>query len=494
MIDELRRLLLVCVAVLTGGALLAQSVQLSDGRLLLATVTEASGDGLRVKRLDNGGTLDLRWDHLSPASADAWKRKFNLAGDAQDELLTRADEIEYLRDGTKQSLIGRISERTADAVVLMIKGQAIRVPARDIVAVRKVEAPVTQVYSKDEFYSERRAAHAPGDNADLHVLLAEDMLRVADYERAGEHLQEAKRLGNSRNPGQIDAMLGRLERFKAAQKEFGQLGEIAACRSRGGLADFERGTKLLAQFEKDFPNTKLKAELDAEKKKFAAARTKFLSQQVADLWRRSILQIADKKVGEDKVTLDQARDYAQAKMTDDLVARVASVLKLDPAEVKTLWADRAKFFVGKRPEQFTYGVGSWVLGSDAIQKGTVAQKGKDADKEKEAANDPNVARFTKLLRQAMERRRQQMQGDAGAEAETPDQWWQRAERQERANWLRAFYAEFGGQLVVTYASLAPCLSCSGVGTTVDINGQGQMVHLPCFLCHKTQWVRSFKAY
>ena len=56
----------------------AQSVQLSDGRTLLAKVEEADGEGLRVRRLDNGGVLDLRWDHLSTASATAWKRKFDL--------------------------------------------------------------------------------------------------------------------------------------------------------------------------------------------------------------------------------------------------------------------------------------------------------------------------------------------------------------------------------------------------------------------------------
>jgi hypothetical protein len=472
----------------------AQALQLADGRLLLATVTEASGDGLRLKRLDNGGVLDLRWEHLSLASADAWKRKLNLLGDSQDELLTRADELEYLREGTRQSVIGRLVERTPDHYVVMVKGQGIRVPVRDVVAVRKVDAPVMQIFTKDEFYNDRLTAQPPGDNADLHVLLAEDLLRVADFDRAAEHLQKAKGFGNSRNPGQIDALLGKVERFKAAQKEFGLLAEIAAARSRGGLADFERGTKLIGQFEKDFPATKAKAEFDAEKKKFAAARTKFLTQQIADLWRRSIQTIADKKVSDTAVTLDQARDYAQSKMTDDLVARVAGLLKLEPDEVKALWGGRKETFVGKRPEQFTYGIGSWVLGLEAIQKDTVVQK---QGKDKTALSDPNnqnVARFTRALREAMERRRQQMQADAGAEEETPERWWQRAERQERANWLRAYYAEFGGQLTVTFASLTPCVSCSGAGTTIDFNGQGERVVLPCFLCHKTKWVRSFKAY
>ncbi|MEC8653529.1 MAG: hypothetical protein VXY92_13310, partial [Planctomycetota bacterium] len=50
----------------------AQSIQLADGRVLLASVEQADGEGLRVRRLDNGGVLDLRWDHLSTASATNW--------------------------------------------------------------------------------------------------------------------------------------------------------------------------------------------------------------------------------------------------------------------------------------------------------------------------------------------------------------------------------------------------------------------------------------
>ena len=44
----------------------AQTLQMADGQVLLAQVEEAYGEGLRIKRLDNGGTLELRWDQLAP--------------------------------------------------------------------------------------------------------------------------------------------------------------------------------------------------------------------------------------------------------------------------------------------------------------------------------------------------------------------------------------------------------------------------------------------
>jgi hypothetical protein len=51
--------------------------------------------------------------------------------------------------------------------------------------------------------------------------------------------------------------------------------------------------------------------------------------------------------------------------------------------VKALWADRAKYPVGKRTEHFTYGIGSWILGDQGILKGTEVGKAKDRRRTRE---------------------------------------------------------------------------------------------------------------
>ncbi len=107
-------------ALLANDWLPAQTVQLADGRVLLADVESADGDGLRVKRLDNGGQLDLRWSHLSTASALQWKKKFDLVGDSQDELTVRVHEVEFVRDGGKRTLIGRVTDQGADVITVMV--------------------------------------------------------------------------------------------------------------------------------------------------------------------------------------------------------------------------------------------------------------------------------------------------------------------------------------------------------------------------------------
>jgi hypothetical protein len=493
-------LLLACLLWWGAPRLAAQSLQLADGKVLLVSIEEPpTGEGLRVRRLDTGGVLDLRWEHLAPASVQAVKKQFDLGGDAQEELLERVEEVEYRLQGRKQVLVGKIVDRTEQEIVVQQKGVQYRIPKSDLGPIRMIEAPALQVYTKEEFYAARLAVAQPGTNADKHVLLAEDLIRFRDYERAGEHLDKAKNLGNTLDPQRLERMQAKLQLYKEAAKEREQLDLIIAARSRGLLPDFERGVKLIAQFEKDYAQGKLRAEFELEKRRFQDARMRYLAQQVADTFRRQVQYVADKKVAEDGLALAQAREYAENKMSDDLFARTAQQLRLELPEVKQLWSERAKYPNGKRTELFGYGTGSWVLGEAGVTKGTETNKQAGKADAKESGNERELERVGRALREAMERRRAANQGagQGGGEAKrelTDQEWWAQCSRVERAGWLRAYYAEFGGQMVVSYASTEPCPSCYGVGTLAEPGPDGRPVRRNCFLCHNTKWLRRIKAY
>jgi hypothetical protein len=477
----------------------AQTVQLADGRVLMAEVEEgsASGEGMRVKRLDNGGTLDLRWDHLSPSSALAWKKRFDLVGDTQEEVTVPAFEVTYMVNGARLTRIGLV-EDGSDHVIVRTKGVPVRVARTELVSKRPVNAPVAQVLTMDEYYQQRRAALNPAEESDRWMLLADEMMLVRDYEHAKEALSRAKELKNSKNPQQLDVMGTKLQRYLEAAKELKALEEIRVTRSRGqSTADFERGLKLIAQFEKDFPQTKLKAEFETEKRKFADTRQRYLTGQVAEQWRRAIVPIVEKAIQDPAMNLEAAKDYAQNKMTDDITARLVASMKLEATEIKELWANRKGHPVGKRTESFSYAVGSWVLGEEALLKGTSVGKELDKQNQNQQPTNPNNAasqKFKKQLEEAMKRRQQAVQGAGAKKEQDPEDWWRQAERTEKITWLRAFYAEFGGQLVVTYATVSPCISCYGDGNIPEISPEGQMVRSKCYLCQATKWLRSFRAY
>ena len=486
----------VAAALCLGSSVGAQSVQLADGRVMLAAVEDADGEGLRVRRLDNGGVLDLRWDHLSTASATSWKKKFELIGDQQDEVMVRATEVSYISNGTRQSVIGRITDPSGDPLIVQAKGVPYPIPRRSLNGVRTIEVPATQVFTKDEFYTDTLTRFAPGDDANRHILLAEELVKFRDYDRASEHLSQASSLGNAKDPKKLERLIDRLTRYKAAAKELGMIEQINAYRSRGRLRDFQKGLELVAAYQAQYPNSKLKAEFDRATDRFTKARDRFFTQRVADQWRKSIQTVAQKQINAGGMTLQAARDFAENEMTDKIVERLAKSMELEAAEVKTFWAQREKYPMGKRTQYFAYGVGSWVLGESEILKDTAAGKAKSkqpVSKQEPAGSSSDIERFAKQLRQAMERRRGQAQQE-GQREQTEEGWWGDASKSEQASWLRAYYAEYGGELKVTYATAQQCISCYGSGSTLEMGPEGRMVRRKCYLCQDTKWVRSFKAY
>ncbi|MEI6128739.1 MAG: hypothetical protein WCR59_01610 [Planctomycetota bacterium] len=488
-------LLLLLFACLCAG-LPSQSLQLADGKTLIAQVEDANGDGLRVRRLDNGGTLDLRWDHLTPECALRIKQSFSLAGEELTEVTVKVTELRYSVNGSPTTLIGKIIDDSGSVIVVQQRGTPYRIPRQDLLQMRPIEVPVGQVFTKDEFYNVRLQELVPGDNADRHMLLAEELMKARDYGHALEHLDKAKELANSKDSARLDERLEKVKLYIAAQKERETIDQIQISRARGTQVDFEQGSKLIAQFDKEFPMSKLKPEFEIERKRFSESRTRFFSQAVAIAWRTAIQTLAEKKQIEPGITVAAIKQYAEQKMSDEIAQLVALRFKFEVAEVKALFSGRAKFPKGKQAENFSYGIGSWLLGEQAVLKDTKQGKEQDKDVAASATQKDELARIAKALREAADRRRVAIQGAQGGQAkeQTEQGWFDAAARTERASWLRAYYGEFSGQLTVTSAFTQPCMTCFGQGSISEL-GQGNKVEkVKCYLCHGTKWLRGFTAY
>jgi hypothetical protein len=77
------------------------------------------------------------------------------------------------------------------------KGVTYSVKRTDLKAMRKVDVPVGQVLTKEEYYNELRAQIQPGGEADKHVQLAEQLMRVRNYDRALEHVEQDRRASST---------------------------------------------------------------------------------------------------------------------------------------------------------------------------------------------------------------------------------------------------------------------------------------------------------
>lgn len=473
-------------------ALPAQAVQLADGRLLAGQVQNVSGEGLVLVRVDTGGVLQLRWDHLSSESASELKRAFSISVEDESEVLVEADVLTYVAPtGGVEEVIGRHVGGDANVVNIRSRGLVVPVPKRNLNSWTKRPVPAMTVFTKEELYRNKLAEMAPGEDADKHIVLADLLSRVGDYERAEQHLKRAEELGNSKQPQALRAKLARVALYKAAAGERGLLDKIKTARGR---KDFVRGRDLIAEFETKYPKSDLMAELVAEKQRFEAARQRYYIAQVFAAWNQQITVVAKGKIADRSGTLESARAFAEDGMGKEIRKKVSERFAIPLTEVEELWSKRVESGIATNSTQYSYGIGSWVLGSAAILAKTQQEKAASSGAEK-SQEQQRDERLQKKIQDFL-KRSQEAQRNAGTapKEDTEEDWWKEASPEERVNFLRSYYAEFSGDLELVSAHVSPCRTCGAEGNLKALGSAGgKEQSIKCWTCKATRFVRWIRA-
>ncbi len=475
-------------------ALCAQAVQLADGRLLAGDVQNVTGEGLVLVRVDTGGVLQLRWDHLSAESASELKRTFNLSIEDESEVMVEADVITYTAPtGRNEEMIGRHVGGNGEVVEIRSRGLTVQIQKKTINSWVKRPVAATSVLTKTELYHSKLAEVAPGDDADKHIQLADIMVRAGDYDHAQEHLKRADDLGSSKQPQALRAKLARVTLYKAEAGERALLDQVKVARHR---RDFTRGRELIAEFEKKYSQSKLMPEMTAEKQRFESARERFYIDRVVNTWMGQITLVSKAKVVESGVTLQAARDFAETLMGKEIRKRVAERLTIPVTEAETLWGKRISSGVLTTSTQYSYGVGSWVLGEKKILAGTQQEKAQKSDGGKDKSQQQQQDERLQRKIQDFLKRSEQAQKNAGTapKEDTDEDWWASASPEERVNFLRSYYAEFSGDLELVSSHVAPCQTCAAEGTLPVLGtAGGQEQKIKCWTCKLTRFRRSLRA-
>ncbi|MDA0373941.1 MAG: hypothetical protein O2865_09145, partial [Planctomycetota bacterium] len=185
----LRAALAVLGAFLVGALapLPGQAIQLRTGEVLVGEVVDATSEGLSFRRLDTGGFLELGWNDLSTLHAARIKRLKGLVVADDDEPTLVADVVLYLIGGVaRDEVVGLIQEYTKTHVLLKRKGDVLPIKREAILRTRKREVPVLEVYTGEEYYQLKLSESEPGEDADKHIALGEEMRRVGGFARAEE--------------------------------------------------------------------------------------------------------------------------------------------------------------------------------------------------------------------------------------------------------------------------------------------------------------------
>ncbi len=473
----------------------AQAIQLRDGKVLVGEVLDATSDGLSFRRLDNGGLLELDWADLSTLHAERLKRLEGIVVEEEGEVTVLADEIVYaIAGGTRVEIIGLVLDRKDGFLQVKQKSGILPVKQADVKNVRKIEVPVFEIYTKGEYYQIKLDEIQPGDDADKHIQLAEALRRVGLYDQAEQHLVRADELGGGKQKSQLEGMLARIRLLQEAAEERGLLSQISVMRNR---KEWTKGRELVAEFRQRFADSKLMKELERAEQKLESARERNLVDQVRQDWDRTVSRVAEDQAKEDDFSLTQARTYAEDRMAQDVFAKIGDLLDIEAEEVENLWRQRLE--AGHvRATLYSYGIGSWLLGDDAVLKDTAhGDAAGQTVGAGDSAQDRELERIMRKIREVQKRGRQLAQsggpGGAGSGEVSEEDWWRDASRQERTSWLRSYFAEYGGQMEVVRAFASECATCDGLGHLVQLGQSGREEKLRCPLCHGTRFTRVIRA-
>lgn len=489
---------LVASLIVIATSLPAQAVQLRDGSILVGEIQDPDGEGFTLLRTDNGGILKLRWSHLSQSSAKLIKTGYGLLDQENEEILVRADVLIYENSsGRKVEAVGRISKQDAQFLYVRKRGNFTPVPRKRIRGKSQRQVPPNEIFTTDEYYNDLLAAHTPGEDADKHIELGNLLMRVRDYDHAQQHLDKASSLGGGRQPHVLAEQIKRLQFFKTAREEQGILDAIRTNTNRG---QFTMAAKKIAEFKEKFADSKLIGDLGKLERRYREVRKKKLVWDVTRLWYKYVGIFGQRKAAESKLTLAMAKQYAERAMGKEIRAQIAGSLEIETDEVERLWSERTKVKGATQGQRYYFSVGSWLLGPQAVIKDTKQGKVEAAAKASaQSENDKKVAEGVKRIQEALKRNRERMrrrasQGKQGEKKEvTPEDWWAQADRHARTTWLKAYYAEFSGDMVIVGAYVSPCTNCAASGKVASTASVGASQFQDCPVCRATRFRRDIRA-
>jgi hypothetical protein len=473
----------------------AQAVQFRNGLLVVGEVRQVSTAGFVFGRFDNGGTLELTWDDLTPVSAQRIKRMHGLIDESEEAFQIEADVVTFQSGPTIQVLVGLLDLSGDKEVELRRKGYVTKIPRRNIKEISKRQVGVYEVYTEDGFYEEKLAEAAPGTDPDKHVELAETLRRAGDVRRALVHLERAEELGGGRYGSELPGRLANVRRLAEAEEERKALAEIGVSINR---RDFVAATEAIEAFRDAFPEPRLGTELAREERRLERERIDFLTRQIVSKFEGLTRAVATEKLASDReLSLEGAKTYAQNAMARDLWERYVRVLssrdvEIDATEIEELWGGRSRL-QQVRGDYYAYGIGSWVLGPEVILKDTDVQKATERASERddrssaERDSDELAAKLRRLNQEAQRRRQ------TGAQELKPEDWWENATRNEKIEWLQAYFVEFGSGAEILKAFAVACYNCAAKGTIPVQTATGEPTNAPCPVCHGTRFTRAFRA-
>jgi tetratricopeptide (TPR) repeat protein len=438
-------------------------LKLLDSRALWGQIVGHDAERVTFLRLDNGGTVSLPWGLLEPAQAEAFLEQFGYVDRSGEELLVEADRL-TLVDGTE--VIGKVVTRNERELQVKTSSALFPVPiARLRGVIVPVQVPALDIFTRSELYQNELVNLDP-ESAESHFELAGHCERILDFEHAVEHYQAARDLDPSFKPAELPQFLARAQLRAENQQQLEHLYAVDSLRARG---KFDDALLKLDEFEQLYPENDLAQDVLKKRAQVVKTRAQTLTREVPSAFYAWAQRLTAQAARDPKMTFASALQYVEETLTEDLYAAVHAELQkklgasVTPDEVRKLWQERKPGRIRKA----SYGQGTWLLGDDKARAELPERTAPTVETEKDAQRAELEEKVKRYLQN------QQMVKRAQASAEKKDEheaFWATWRSGNRALWLLAYYAEFGGEMQLRKpVHFRNCPDCNGSAVREIIN-------------------------
>ncbi|MEQ8762684.1 MAG: hypothetical protein RL885_02070 [Planctomycetota bacterium] len=440
--------ILLTVAVLLGGIAAAsaspdsEELRLSDGSILFVDILDSNDQSLRVRRLDTGGVLTLYWDHLAEIEAKRLRRELGYDIDEGEEILVDAVRVRFL---TGQDRVGVIVEETPTTITLVDDGSTLPFQRSTIREVEPVRVPANEVYKIEDLYREKLSEIDPTSAAD-HVELAGYLRKLDAWDLAKTHLLRAQEIDSGYETETVANLLETIQPF-VENKRF--LDQVDAQMDLARRTDYQKAIQGLKDLLPKAPSPALGKNVEEKIQTLQEREQTYVSNYVERKWWDTVKDLIDERVGDRLLTNKEAQSWATKSLGDEAAAELAETLGVTPERVREAWKNRTR----SKIEQANYTSGTFILGDKALviyDDDGNAKQGAEARRAL-AGGGGSSESFQRRLQdyfQSTGRQASNAQRDRGND---PEIWWNEQKSSIRSQWLRAYYAEFGGDMKMVRA-------------------------------------------
>lgn len=470
------------LVLLWGGppAAFGEIIRLKSGIELHCEILDSSEErGVTVRRLDNNGVVDLRWEHMLDADARKIKYACGYTGEDADPIRIRAKRI-WLRNGTFEDGLICESDRPG-TFCLRRKGKFYYFNPNQVKDVENVQLEAQAVYTLEELYRQQvdeKTPETPQDFFNLGVFCES----VTYYAKALEIYQQVRELDSEYRADVINRKIGLME---AKLEEADATALLDDVRNLIYRRNFARALQRIEEFDEAFPDSVQTADKDRLKTEAIRKRHDYYQQRILTDYFTYMDRLANRIAADRSISLDDALEIAANELGAAIRDKLAEdVYKMPVSEVESLWTNRR----GGSQRTSSYGTGTFILGADRARQmpGEEVEQAEEVTEEPEATTlDERLKKRIAEIRKQKSKEKQKKRSYVRLEeiGKTPDQWWATESVANRKRFLVAFFAEESEDLKVLRVHLNPCRNCNGAGWLEHLSTSGEEDQkIPCEVC------------